>query len=100
VSYKLVFTPKALRNYTDAVEWYCEQNIQAAENFVMETERKFNLIRHNPLQYSNYYKYFRETVLNKFPFSIIYFMDTSNKTVIVSAVFHHSKNPKTKYNKE
>jgi plasmid stabilization system protein ParE len=99
VNYKLVFTPDALKNYTEAVDWYNERNIDVASSLIIEVENKIDHICTDPKRYKNVYKSFRETHLIKFPFSLIYFIDDINKVVILTAVFHHKRNPKHKYSK-
>jgi plasmid stabilization system protein ParE len=79
MSYTYLYTPVAAADYTKAVNWYCERSIEAAENFVVAVERKIDIICSDPLRYSNHYKNFRETVLYKYPYSIIYLSMNSIK---------------------
>ncbi len=99
MNYKLVFTPDALKNYTDAVNWYCERNIETANNFIIAIETKIKIICADPKRYKSNYKNFRETHLIRFPFSLIYFIDDTNKLISLTAIFHHKRNPRYKYKK-
>ena len=99
MSYRHIFSPAALAEYKEAVTWYQERSEMAAVNFVGAVSRKIKEICKDPERYRNTYKIFRETSLKKFPFSIIYFQDKEKKTVVLSSIFHHRKNPRRKYNK-
>jgi plasmid stabilization system protein ParE len=97
MSYKYVYTPDALRDYSESVSWYTLRSSRAAENFITEVKEKIKLICNNPDKFKNRYKNFKETSLKKYPFYIIYFTDEANKTVVITAVYHHKRNPRSKY---
>ena len=99
MSYRHIFSPAALAEYKEAVAWYQERSEMAAANFVEAVSLKIKEICKDPLRYRNTYKVFRETSLKKFPFSIVYFPDQKKKTVIISSIFHHRRNPRRKYKK-
>ena len=99
MSYKLLYTPIALIDYKASVNWYAVRSSNAAENFVAEVKSCIKAICNNPQQFKNRYKNFRETSLKKYPFYIIYFVDEINKVVIVTAIYHHKRNPTHKYKK-
>jgi hypothetical protein len=61
--------------------------------FTAEVRKNVHFIRQNPKASNIRYKNVRATVLNIFPFMIHYTIDEKNKTIIVSAVLHTSRNP-------
>jgi plasmid stabilization system protein ParE len=65
--------------------------------FRRAVKERLRLICEKPQQYRNTYKNFRESLLKKYPFYIIYFIDEGNKTVIIVSIFHHKRNPAKKY---
>jgi plasmid stabilization system protein ParE len=75
MSYRPIYTPIAFNEYKDAVEWYAARSNQAAECFVEAVKERLRLICEKPQHYRNTYKNFRETLLKKYPFYIIYFID-------------------------
>lgn len=99
MSYRHIYTPVALAEYKDSVSWYEVRSKRAAENFVTAVRDKIKSICDNPLRYKNRYKFFRETSLKKYPFYIIYFVDESKQTIIISSIYHHRRSPKKKYKK-
>ncbi|MDR2205413.1 MAG: type II toxin-antitoxin system RelE/ParE family toxin [Flavobacteriaceae bacterium] len=95
--YSIAYNPKALEEYEQSVEWYAERSIQASENFIIEVQRCIKAIKNNPTGFKNRYRNYYEITLQKYPFDIVYIIDTE-KIVIVS-VYHHKRNPKKKYRK-
>jgi mRNA-degrading endonuclease RelE of RelBE toxin-antitoxin system len=97
VSYKIAYAPKAFTEYEQTVTWYVERSQQAAENFEAALNERMVLLRNEPARYKKTYKQFREVRLKGYPYSIIYFIDDSNKQVILFSIHHHRKNPRKKY---
>ena len=95
--YNHIYEPRALLEYEEAVLWYRERSKQASENFELAINEKLHEICMNPTLYRNTKKYFREAFLKKYPFSIIYFIDEIFDTIVVTSIFHNSRNPKRKY---
>jgi plasmid stabilization system protein ParE len=98
MQYQFIFSPIALIDYKEAVIWYGIRSKTAAENFILEVENKLKKICADPQKYKNKYKDFRETSLKKYPFLIIYFIDEGKSLVVISRVYHHKRNPISKYN--
>jgi plasmid stabilization system protein ParE len=65
----------------------------------MAVKKRLRLICEKPQQYRNTYKNFRETLMKKYPFYIIYFIDEGDNAVIIVSIFHHRPNPTNKYRK-
>ncbi len=94
MSYTYIYDPAALKEYKQAITWYHERSNLASENFVKEVGEKIELICNNPLLYRNVYKYFRQTSLKKYPYSIVYFVNEVEKKIIISSVYHHKRSKK------
>lgn len=99
MSYTYIFEPRALNEYKEAVIWYRERSEIAARNLTKELKSGLEAICDNPLLYRNTYKIFREISLKKYPYCIVYFVDERTKTVIITSLYHHKRNPKKKYRK-
>jgi plasmid stabilization system protein ParE len=91
--------PEAQKEYEDSVIWYADRNLSAAVGFVDAVERALKLICDYPLLWRNEYKHFYEYNLKKYPFTVIYFIEDSNGTIIVSAIYHQKRIPTNKYRK-
>ncbi len=92
-----IFEQRAVAEYKEALLWYMERSIKAAENFEIALLEKLNEICISPPLYGNTTGKFSETNLKKYPYSIIYFVEEEIQTVVVISVFHHKRNPKLKY---
>jgi plasmid stabilization system protein ParE len=97
MNYSFVFLAEAQDEYESSLLYYLERSAKSSENFVSAIDDCINLICSNPYQWRNEYKDFYELTVKKFPFSIIYRVNKSQKTVLITSVFHHSRNPKKKY---
>lgn len=94
MSYRHVYDPIAFLKYKDAVAWYAERSEIAAANLVKEIKQRIAIICKDPLRYRNTYKKFRETALAIYPYSIVYLIDESVKTIIIISVYHHKRSPR------
>ena len=99
MKYRHIYDPVALVEYKDAIEWYNNRSVMAADNFVLEVAEKITAICKDPLRFRNVYSVFRETALKKYPYTIVYFVDEKKKRIIITSVFHNKRNPVRKYRK-
>ncbi len=99
MTYIYKFYEEAQKEYELSVFWYSEKSLTAAKEFVNAVEKALKLICSNPKLWRNEYKHYYEYNLKKYPFTIIYFIEDSDSSVIVSAVFHQKRDPKKKYRK-
>ena len=97
MSYQYIYTPLALVEYKDAIQWYYERSVRASENFVLATSAKIESICLTPLRFRNTYKQFREASLKKYPYCIVYFIDEPKKMIVITAVYHQKRNPAKKF---
>ncbi len=98
--YCFIYEPRAIQEYEEAILWYVERSELASMNFIASVNEKLKEICTNPTRYRNTKKYLRETFLKKYPYSIIYFIDEEVKTIVITSLFHSSRNPRLKYSRE
>ena len=91
--YKSIILPLAKEDIREAAKWYNKQQKGLGKRFTTEVREKVHFIRQNPKASNVRYSKVRTAVLNVFPFMIHYTIDEKNKTIIVSAVLHTSRNP-------
>ena len=91
--YKSIILPLAKEDIRGAAIWYNKQQKGLGKRFIAEVRGNVHFIRQNPKASNVRYNSVRTAVLNVFPFMIHYTIDEKNKTVIVSAVLHTSRNP-------
>jgi plasmid stabilization system protein ParE len=97
MNYSYRLKREASIEFADAFVWYEEQQEGLGELFNISVDGKLRQICNNPFHYKISYKRFHEVLTDKFPFLIVYFVDEKNKLIIVTAIFHTSRNPKNKF---
>lgn len=88
----LIYHPEADHEYQVSVGWYRRRSPAAARRFVAEVGRVARVIAAQPDKYGWYEPPFREAILTRYPFSIIY-RETDAGDVQVVAVAHASREP-------
>lgn len=99
MSFSIAYQSRAKTEYELATQWYRERSESAAENFELAVQEKINILRTSPGRFKRSYKQFHEVALKRYPYSIIYLVNEHEKLVIISSIYHHSRNPKKKYKK-
>lgn len=87
----LRLTPQAEREATEARQWYEERNESAAQRFVEELRLGFARISEVPERFSYFREPFRQYILQKFPYVLIY--REKDDVVEVIAVAHAKRRP-------
>jgi len=90
---EIVLTDDAKNDLQDVAVWYENQQKGLGFDFLDEFENSINIIENNPKLYPVIYKKVRRALMNRFPYAILYLIQTSG--TVVFAVFHTSRNPKT-----
>ena len=96
--YALEIHPKAENETVDAYNWYEDQYNGLGEMFLSDLESVYKKIELNPDFFSKAGKGFRQAVLKKFPYVVVY--EIKRTRVVVYAVFHTSRNPKQKFKRK
>jgi plasmid stabilization system protein ParE len=91
--YKSIILPLAKEDIREAALWYEERQTGLGKRFTGQVREKVSSILKTPKACIIRYNNVRTSVLSVFPFMIHYTIDENNKTVIVSAVLHTSRNP-------
>lgn len=100
ISRKYLFDPVALTEYHDALTWYGQQSIMAMEHFEKEIDAAIISICRSPTTFRKTFQFYREANLKKFPYSIVFFLHNDSDTIVISAIYHHSRDPIRKYHRD
>lgn len=92
--YSTIILSLAKTDIQEAAKWYNKRQEGLGKRFTEEVREKVHSIRQNPQASTVRYDGVRTAVLNVFPFLVHFTIDESNKTIIVSAVLHTSRDPK------
>jgi plasmid stabilization system protein ParE len=91
--YRSVLLPIAKNDIKDAASWYESMQDKLGKRFLLHIRQTTDIIKENPYLYAIRYDEVRTGVLDVFPFMIHYVIEESNKTVVIIAVLHTSRNP-------
>ena len=93
IMYKLRFHPRAVEEIENSLQWYGDRSKKAEKNLKRELNKNFQSILSFPLSFPIRYKSFRSCALQKFPYLIVY--SVQSDVIFVVAFFHTSQNPAT-----
>ena len=90
---KILFRKVALVEIDESYRWYENQRQGLGEELILFLEETIEKITRNPDFYPLVHKNVRRAIVRRFPYGIYYIIEKSKLVVI--AVFHGSRNPKS-----
>jgi hypothetical protein len=100
MNWKVKFSTKANTELLNAIIWYDEQSLGLGKKFEIEIINQILLIESNPFLFAIKKKQFRTALLNNFPYLIVFYILKTEKEVLITSIFHTSKNPTKKFKTE
>ncbi|SKB99894.1 type II toxin-antitoxin system RelE/ParE family toxin [Dyadobacter psychrophilus] len=94
---KLKFTPEAVKDITQAAEYYEECQKGLGKRFRSEVKRKLVLVKEIPRIYTLRYGEVRFALIDIFPYSIHFSINEKGQVVQVHAVLCQFENPETSW---
>ncbi len=94
---KAQFSKRALREIEDTWLWYENKSTGLGDRFLQEVFFTVRLIEKHPNRFRGTIENFREALLKKFPYLIVYYADADD--LIINTVFHCKREPHKKYKK-
>lgn len=91
----LIIKDKASEEIIEAYNWYEKQRIGLGEELFEEINEAFFIILSQPELFQKTYKSYRQFVLRKFPYVIVF--EVENLDIIIYSFFHTKLNPEKKY---
>jgi plasmid stabilization system protein ParE len=95
--YSTTISSRAQKEISESWNWYEERQQGLGDRFVKEVINRIREIEQHPERYPNRHKSYKETLVNIFPYLIIYRINKRKKLILVVSVFHTSLNPRRKY---
>lgn len=89
----VVILADAEADIKDAYQWYETQRKGLGESFLLCIEEALSRVSRTPKIYAVVHKHIRRTLIHRFPFGIFYI--ESERSIIVLAVLHARRNPRT-----
>ena len=94
---KIVLSVIALKELEESFDWYEERLTGLGERFVEVIDKALNIVSDDPKAFPKKKGNYREIVINKFPFVIVYEFSKKDNTIYVLHVFHTKRQPKLKH---
>lgn len=95
--YESIFTPEAQEEYEAGLLWYANRSKSAAEFFALSLEASLDEIEQRPKSYPRITSLDHEIHLKSYPYTLVYRIDEERKLVVITSVFHQSRDPQNKY---
>jgi plasmid stabilization system protein ParE len=93
MDYVLVFRPEVREELDQAYHWYESQQLGLGDEFLDCVDKLLNQICQMPESYAVIHRDVRRSVLQRFPYAVYYRIISSR--VVVIAIFHARRNPKS-----
>lgn len=87
--YRLIITPWAEDDATDAANWYNEKRDALGDEFLLALDAKMNTIRRNPKQFRLLHRNIRRALIDRFPYGVFYVLEKN--VIYVLAILHTSR---------
>jgi len=83
----------AEQDLTDTYLWYENQSPGLGNDFLLCVEATLNQMQRNPESFQLVHRNVRRALLRRFPYGVFYII--SNESLVVLAVFHAKRNPRS-----
>jgi toxin ParE1/3/4 len=93
--YKCVILPSAKTDLKNSSVWYETQQKGLGKKFIASIRESLSLAAQNPYAFQVRFDDVRSAVVRKFPFLIYYLVDEGAHRIIIVAIFHTSRKPKS-----
>lgn len=92
MTYKIIVSPRAQKEIEDAIDYYSLKSQKAPKTFISLLKDAYRILELNPY-FKLRYKNIRSMKIHKFPYSLYFTIDESDKTIRVLSCFHHKRSP-------
>jgi plasmid stabilization system protein ParE len=93
MNYSFVNRPAVKDDIIKTADYYKNINPELAKQFVFRIREAKGYIASSPLGFQIKYNKVRTLLLKQFPYHIHYYIDDSQKRIIILAIIHAYKNP-------
>jgi toxin ParE1/3/4 len=90
MNYRLVIRPLARLDVAEASDWYAEQGPGLDYEFLRIFELTVQRVKENPYQYQVVHGELRRVTFRKFPYNIIYAINSDDEIIVLRCIHGHS----------
>ncbi len=91
--YKAILQARAIKELLEAWTWYEEKQVGLGDRFENEVYKSLKEVERHPKRYHERKQSFRSKKIKTFPYLIIYLIEEKEKLILISSIFHTSRNP-------
>ena len=91
MTYTTIIRPEAEQDVQKAFLWYEKNRLALGYDFLLQVDAGLQFIQRNPEVHPAEYKEVRTHILKRFPYKMIYRVETGN--IIILAVLHGKRGP-------
>ena len=99
MAYKLIFHPKAEKEYAKAFRWYERTQKGLGKRFEKMVEDRLSVISERPYSFKIVKDLYRQVATAVFPYVIVYQIEKEKELVYIAAICHTKRNPKRRFRK-
>lgn len=92
--YNAILLPRARQELLAAWIWYEGKQTGLGDRFEMEVYKTIEEIEQHPKRYPEKIPFFRSKKIKTFPYLIIYKIEEEQRIILITSIFHTSRNPK------
>ncbi len=89
----LIVRPEAELDMREAYAWYEKQIPGLGSSFLLNVDAALRSVQRMPLQYQTIHREVRRCLMRRFPYGIFYMVE--DRRIVVMAVFHAKRDPKS-----
>lgn len=93
--YRIVVLEQVYEELNKAALYYEERQVDLGKSLVEEWEKAVISIQKNPELYAKKYKNFRQSVISRFPYIIVFELEETE--IIIYHLIHAQRHPKKRY---
>lgn len=93
MKYKVRLLPDAYLDIREVIDWYNNAKRGLGKKFYQSLKSKLETISRNPFHFQVSYRDARNAMIDKFPYQIHFRVEDLERSVIVFAITHTSRNP-------
>ncbi len=98
MSYTYWLHEKVQTDFDEGFTWYENKRKGLGDEFLLDIEKKIDVILNQPEAFgSKGHLYYREALLDRFPYVIVYRIYKRKKEIFISSVHHTKKSVGKKY---
>jgi hypothetical protein len=97
--WKLYYYAEVTQDVREAKKWYREQLEGLDRRFAEDVKLSINRLQKNPLNYEIKYKNIRIVYCDIFPYAIHFYMNETEKQLVIIAIVHQHRNPEYSKNR-